>query len=339
MIAFLHRGGGELADVGAAFLLGHELAALGQLAHVGLGQSVEISRFQRLVAEARQQLGATVGDIDRATQAELGLVEQKREGVLGHHRISPRPAQNALANRHRMDAEFAERGALQFAIGRMILDPLGIAAEAVALMQLRHMPVGQPRAFVEMTAGERSQPIEMRLDMAEQRIGQMNPQADRSAPDPPDKNSCLRYRAPAIPAGRSWRPHRFCLAAAFTTLVRSAPYCDPINHRQIKPATMPSRNARSEDHPMADGNMADGYRIFGAEMSPYSVKIRSYFRYKAIPHQWILRNAGSQTEYEKYAKMPDHPSRGYARERRHSKLDANHRPDGKALSGAVDQPR
>jgi glutathione S-transferase len=50
--------------------------------------------------------------------------------------------------------------------------------------------------------------------------------------------------------------------------------------------------------------MADGYRIFGAEMSPYSVKLRSYFRYKAIPHQWILRNAASQAEYEKYAKMP-----------------------------------
>jgi glutathione S-transferase len=50
--------------------------------------------------------------------------------------------------------------------------------------------------------------------------------------------------------------------------------------------------------------MADGYRIFGAEMSPYSVKVRSYFRYKAIPYQWILRNADSQAEYEKYAKMP-----------------------------------
>jgi glutathione S-transferase len=50
--------------------------------------------------------------------------------------------------------------------------------------------------------------------------------------------------------------------------------------------------------------MADGYRIIGAEMSPYSVKVRSYFRYKAIPHQWILRNAASQAEYEKYAKVP-----------------------------------
>ena len=50
--------------------------------------------------------------------------------------------------------------------------------------------------------------------------------------------------------------------------------------------------------------MADGYRIIGAEMSPYSVKVRSYFRYKAIPHQWVLRNAASQAEFEKHAKMP-----------------------------------
>ena len=50
--------------------------------------------------------------------------------------------------------------------------------------------------------------------------------------------------------------------------------------------------------------MADRYRIFGAEMSPYSVKVRSYFRYKAIPHQWILRNAASQAEFETYAKIP-----------------------------------
>jgi glutathione S-transferase len=50
--------------------------------------------------------------------------------------------------------------------------------------------------------------------------------------------------------------------------------------------------------------MADKYRIIGAEMSPYSVKVRSYFRYKAIPHQWVLRSAASQGEFEKYARMP-----------------------------------
>ena len=50
--------------------------------------------------------------------------------------------------------------------------------------------------------------------------------------------------------------------------------------------------------------MAEHYRIIGAEMSPYSVKVRSYFRYKAIPHQWLLRNGASQAEFEEYAKMP-----------------------------------
>jgi glutathione S-transferase len=50
--------------------------------------------------------------------------------------------------------------------------------------------------------------------------------------------------------------------------------------------------------------MAEGYRIIGAEMSPYSVKVRSYFRYKGIPFQWIPRNPASQAEFEKYAKMP-----------------------------------
>ncbi|MFP6624076.1 MAG: glutathione S-transferase N-terminal domain-containing protein, partial [Myxococcota bacterium] len=37
--------------------------------------------------------------------------------------------------------------------------------------------------------------------------------------------------------------------------------------------------------------MSDVYRIFGAEISPYSVKVRSYYRYKGIPHEWIPRTA------------------------------------------------
>lgn len=50
------------------------------------------------------------------------------------------------------------------------------------------------------------------------------------------------------------------------------------------------------------------YRIFGAEVSPYSVKVRSYFRYKDIPHEWIVRDAGSMAEYQKYAKLPIIPA-------------------------------
>ena len=50
--------------------------------------------------------------------------------------------------------------------------------------------------------------------------------------------------------------------------------------------------------------MANIYRIFGAELSPYSVKVRSWFRYKGIPHKWIIRNSDSQAEYQKYARLP-----------------------------------
>lgn len=50
--------------------------------------------------------------------------------------------------------------------------------------------------------------------------------------------------------------------------------------------------------------MTEQYRIFGAELSPYSVKVRSYLRYKGIPHQWIIRSAAVQEEYNKYAKIP-----------------------------------
>ena len=72
-----------------------------------------------------------------------------------------------------MNAELAEGGALELAIGRMVFDPLHVAAELVALVQHRPMTVGKPRAFIEMTAGKLAQPVEMRLDMLEQSIGQI----------------------------------------------------------------------------------------------------------------------------------------------------------------------
>jgi glutathione S-transferase len=50
--------------------------------------------------------------------------------------------------------------------------------------------------------------------------------------------------------------------------------------------------------------MSDVYRIWGAEISPYSIKVRSYFRYKGIPHEWIPRTAEAQAESMKYAKLP-----------------------------------
>lgn len=46
------------------------------------------------------------------------------------------------------------------------------------------------------------------------------------------------------------------------------------------------------------------YRIFGSELSPYSVKVRSYFRYRGLAHDWIPRSPAVQAEFQKYAKLP-----------------------------------
>jgi len=54
--------------------------------------------------------------------------------------------------------------------------------------------------------------------------------------------------------------------------------------------------------------MTEVYRIFGSEMSPYSVKVRSYFRFKAIPHRWVPRNAASDEDYKRFAKLPIVPT-------------------------------
>ncbi len=50
--------------------------------------------------------------------------------------------------------------------------------------------------------------------------------------------------------------------------------------------------------------MTNAYKVFGSELSPYSVKVRSYFRYKAIPHEWVVRGPSNTAEYQRHAKLP-----------------------------------
>jgi len=50
--------------------------------------------------------------------------------------------------------------------------------------------------------------------------------------------------------------------------------------------------------------MSDTIRLFGSELSPYSVKVRSYFRYKGLSHDWLPRTPDNQAEFQKYAKLP-----------------------------------
>jgi len=54
--------------------------------------------------------------------------------------------------------------------------------------------------------------------------------------------------------------------------------------------------------------MGKTYRIFGSEMSPYSVKVRSYFRFKRIPHAWIPRGADNDEEYRRLSRLPIIPT-------------------------------
>jgi glutathione S-transferase len=46
------------------------------------------------------------------------------------------------------------------------------------------------------------------------------------------------------------------------------------------------------------------FRLYGAELSPYSVKVRSYLRFKDIPFEWLQRNQARQEEFARYAKLP-----------------------------------
>ncbi len=220
VIAFLHGGRCQLADIGAAFLLRHELPALRELAHVGLRQSVEIFCLQRGVAESRQQLGAAIGDVDRAAQPELGLVEQKRKGMLRHHRIGLRPAQNALAQRHRMDAELAERGALEFAIGRMIFDT---SARRGQSGRADAVPAGGGRrdARIRRDDPRRDRPDDPDAARCAGTIRRTDGcAASRSTPDRRDRNSCRSYPArscsqPRFPLrSRFWRSRRFLVLSA-----------------------------------------------------------------------------------------------------------------------------
>lgn len=50
--------------------------------------------------------------------------------------------------------------------------------------------------------------------------------------------------------------------------------------------------------------MSQAYRLFGVELSPYSLKVRAYFRYKNIAHEWIARDSINQEEFARYAKLP-----------------------------------
>lgn len=50
--------------------------------------------------------------------------------------------------------------------------------------------------------------------------------------------------------------------------------------------------------------MTAPFRLYGAELSPYSLKVRSYLRYKGVDFEWLPRTNARQEEFARYAKLP-----------------------------------
>ena len=169
-------------DMGAADLFGHELGAAMQLGKILAPHQVEIAPAQPLVAEATHQLRRAVGEVDRTEQAELGLGEEVVEDVLGDGRHRLGPAQHAAAMAHGVDAESPEGDLLHRAIGRMMLDPLLVAAIAVARMQDGGMTLGHLGEIVQLRARQRAQLGEMRREVVDQRRGHVEWQQFAQAP-------------------------------------------------------------------------------------------------------------------------------------------------------------
>jgi len=50
--------------------------------------------------------------------------------------------------------------------------------------------------------------------------------------------------------------------------------------------------------------MTAPFRLYGAELSPYSVKVRAYLRFKNADFEWLARSNARQEEFARYAKLP-----------------------------------
>lgn len=50
--------------------------------------------------------------------------------------------------------------------------------------------------------------------------------------------------------------------------------------------------------------MTAPFRLYGAETSPYALKLRSYLRFKQLPFEWLSRSQARVEEFSRYAKLP-----------------------------------
>ena len=71
--------------------------------------------------------------------------------------------ERAAAMAHGVKLKVTEGDAFHLAIGGVIVDPVFVAAEAIARMENRWVLVRDPRQLVEPAAGQGAEPMQMRL--------------------------------------------------------------------------------------------------------------------------------------------------------------------------------
>jgi hypothetical protein len=157
----------DRADIGTAGPLGHELGALPQRRGI-VRQHLRQQIFLQLGAgEFPDQMDRGVGDADRAHQPELGLHEQILQRIFGDRRQRTIHAERTGAVAHGVELKIPERDILHLAIGRMIVDPVFVAAQAIARIDGRWMLVGGPRELIQPSASQFAEAMEMRLRLSE----------------------------------------------------------------------------------------------------------------------------------------------------------------------------
>ena len=100
-------------------------------------------------------------------QAELGLHEQILQRVFGDRGQRAIDAEAAGPMAHGVKLKIGEGDRLHLAIGRMIVDPVLVAAEPIACIQHRRVFVGGPGQLIQPAARERAEAIEVRIQPAE----------------------------------------------------------------------------------------------------------------------------------------------------------------------------
>ena len=136
-----------------------------------------------------------VGDADRAHQSELGLHEQILQRIFGDRGQRPFHAERAAAMAHGVKLEIAECDALHLAIGRMVVDPVLVAAEAVRGVEHRRMLVGGAGEFIQPAARQLAEAMEMRFQPPEILRLQVQPEQIAQAAIDLRKNSVPRSPA------------------------------------------------------------------------------------------------------------------------------------------------